>query len=101
MALRGLDHKMVTNLCDVVERKFSKIFSWLDASLVDQGKKVVAQFEASLTNQLKDEVRKKFHFCLWSWSLPIQKRVVRPIKRLVHKRRCHSKVEVEEVGLID
>ena len=42
MALRGLDPKMITNLCDVVERKFSKMSTWLDASLVDRGKKVVA-----------------------------------------------------------
>ena len=50
MALRGLDPKMIMNLRDVVERKFSKMSSRLDASLVDRGEKVVAQFEASLVD---------------------------------------------------
>ena len=60
----------------------------LDASLADQVKKVIAKFEASLIDQVKDEVRKEFHSYLWSWSLPIQKRVVWPVMRLVHERRC-------------
>ena len=42
MALRGLDPRMITNLYDVVERKFFEMSAWLDASLVDRGKKVVA-----------------------------------------------------------
>ena len=46
-------------------------------------------------------MRKTFHRCLWSWSLSIQKRVVWPVKRLVHERRWHSKVKVEEVGFFD
>ena len=41
---------MIVNLCDVVEGKFSKMFSQLDTSLADRGKKVVAQFEASLVD---------------------------------------------------
>ena len=50
MALRGLDPKMITNLCDVVERKFSEMSARLDASLVDRGKKMVVHFEASLVD---------------------------------------------------
>ena len=60
MALRGLDPEMIVNLHDVVERRFSKMF---------------AQFEASLSDRVKDKVRKAFHSCLWSWSLSIWKRV--------------------------
>ena len=71
MALRGLDPKMIMNLHDVVERKFSKMSTQLDASLANRGKKVVAQFEASLDDRVKDEVRKEFCSYLWSWSLPI------------------------------
>ena len=89
---------MITNLYDVVERKFSKMSTQLDASLVDRGKKVVTQFEASLVDRVKDEVRKVFRSCLWSWSLPIWKRGVWPVKRLFHERRWHSKVEV---GFVD
>ena len=66
--------------------------------MAGQGKKVVAQFEASLADRGKDEVRKEFHSCLWSWSLPIQKRVVWLVKRLVCKRRWHIMVKVEAVG---
>jgi len=98
MALRGLDPKMIRNIHDVVERKFSEMSTRLDASLVDQGKKVVAQFEASLAGQVKDEVRKEFHSYLWSWGLLIQKRVVWTVKRLVHERIGHSKVDV---GFVD
>ena len=43
-------------------------------------------------------MRKEFHRCLWSWSLPIQKRVVWLVKRLVHEKRWHSKIEV---GFVD
>ena len=43
-------------------------------------------------------MRKEFRSYLWSLSLPIQKRVVWPVKRLVHERRWHSKVEV---GFVD
>ena len=71
MALRRLDPKMIANLHDIVEKKFSKMSIRLDASLVDRGKKVIAKFEASLADRVKDEVRKEFHSCLWSWSLPI------------------------------
>ena len=46
---RGLDPKMIVNLHDVVERRFSEIFS---------------QFETSLVDRVKDGVRKKFHRCL-------------------------------------
>ena len=49
-------------------------------------------------DQVKDEMRKEFHSCLWSWSLPIPKRVVWPVKRLVREKRWHSKVEV---GFVD
>ena len=66
MALRELDPKMITNLYNVVERKFSEISTRLDASLADRGKKVVAQFEASLADRVKDEVRKEFRSYLWS-----------------------------------
>ena len=59
---------------------------------------MVAQFEVSLVDRVKEGVRKEFRSCLWSWSLPIRKRVVWPVKRLVHERRGHSKVDV---GLID
>ena len=89
---------MIMNLHDVVERKFFEMSARLDASLVDRGKKVVAQFEASLADRVKDEVRKEFHSYLWSWSLPIRKRVVWSIKRLVREKRWHSKVEV---GFVD
>ena len=63
------------------------MFARLDASLVDQGKKVVAHFEASLFDQVKDEVRKEFRSYLWSWSLLIWNRVDWLVKRLVHDRR--------------
>ena len=59
---------------------------------------MIAKFEASLADRVKDEVRKEFHSCLWSWSLPIQKRVVWPVKRHFRERRWHSKVEVEDCG---
>ena len=98
MALRGLDPKMITNLRDVVERKFSEISTRLDASLADRGKKVVAQFEAILADRVKDEVRKEFRSYLWSWNLPIRKRVDWPVKRLVHEKRGHSKVDI---GFVD
>ena len=71
MALRGLDPKMIVKIHDIVERKFSKMSSKLDASLADRGKKVVAQFETSLADRVKDEVRKEFCSYLWSWSLLI------------------------------
>ena len=51
MALRGLDPKMIMNLHDVVERKFSEMSAWLNASLADQD---------------KDGMRKTFRRCLWS-----------------------------------
>ena len=59
---------------------------------------MVAQFEAILADRVKDEVRKEFYSYLWSWSLPIQKFFVWPIKRLFHERRWHSKVDV---GFVD
>ena len=98
MALRGLDPKMIANLHDIVEKKFSKMSTRLDASLADRGKKVIAKFEASLADRVKDEVRKEFRSYLWSWSLLIRKRVVWPVKRLVREKRWHSKVEV---GFVD
>ena len=42
MTLRGLDAKIIMNLRDVVERKFFEMSTWLDVSLVNRGKKVVA-----------------------------------------------------------
>ena len=59
---------------------------------------MIAKFEASLADRVKDEVRKEFRSYLWSWSLPIQKRVVWPVKRLVCEGRWHSKVDV---GFVD
>ena len=44
MALRGLDPKMIVNLHDIVEKKFSEMSIRLDASLVDRGKKLIAKF---------------------------------------------------------
>ena len=87
MALRGLDPKMIVNLHDIVEKKFSEMSIRLDASLADRGKKVIAKFEASLADQVKDEVRKEFRSYLWSWSLLIWNRVDWLVKRLVHDRR--------------
>ena len=98
MTLRGLDPKMIANLHDIVEKKFFEMSTQLDASLADQGKKVIAKFEASLVDRVKDEVRKEFRSYLWGWSLPIRKRVVWPVKRLVRERRWHSKVDV---GFVD
>ena len=87
MALRGLDPKMIVNLHDILEKTFSEIYNQLDASVADRGKKVIAKFEANLTDHVKDEVRKEFHSYLLSWILPIWKRVVWLVKRLVHERR--------------
>lgn len=86
MAPRGLDPEMIVNLRDVVERRFSKMST---------------QFEASLVDRIKDKVRKEFCGCLWSWSLWIQKKVVWSIRRLVGERRGHSKVKEEEVDFVD
>ena len=72
-----------------------------EASLVDQANEVVAQFETSLAGQDKDRIGKAFHRCLWSWTLPIWKRVVWSTKRLVYERRWHRKVEVEDIGFFD
>lgn len=47
MAPRGLDPEMIANLRDVVERNFSKMPARFEASLANQTKKVVAQFETS------------------------------------------------------
>ena len=96
MALRGLDHEMIANLHDIVERKFSEMSTRLEASLVDQAKEEVAWFETSLVDRDKDRMGKTFYRCLWSWSILIQKRVFWPVKRLVHERRWHRKVKVEE-----
>lgn len=71
------------NLRDVMERRFSEMPTRLEASLADR---------------VKDRVRKAFCGCLWRWSLPIQKRVFRLVKRLVHERRWHRRVEV---GFVD
>ena len=62
----GDGSERITNLHDVVERKFSKMSTRLDASLANRGKKAVAQFEACLADQVKDEVRKEFYSFLWS-----------------------------------
>ena len=50
MVPRGLDPRMIANLCDVLEMRFSKMFARVEASLVERGKKVVAHFEASLAD---------------------------------------------------
>ena len=50
MAPRGLDPEMIVNLCDVVERRFSKMSSQFEASLANRAKKEVAQFETNSTN---------------------------------------------------
>ena len=68
MAPRGLDPEKIVNLYDVLERRFSEMSTWIQVSLADR---------------VKDEVRKEFRSYFWSWSLPIQKRVVWPVKRLV------------------
>ena len=47
MALRGLDPKMIVNLCDVVEMNFSKLSTWFEDRLAKKTKKVVPQFETS------------------------------------------------------
>ena len=36
----GLDREMITNLHDIVERKFSEMSARFDASLADQDKEV-------------------------------------------------------------
>ena len=66
MVLRGLDPKMIINLYDVVERKFSEMFAWVVASLADQAKEMVSRFETSSVDQDKDRMRKKFLIYLWS-----------------------------------
>ena len=71
MLPRILDPKMIENICDVVEKKKSKMSSQFEA-----------QLEAILTNQVK-EGRVEFCRYLRSWSLPIRKRVVWPVRRLV------------------
>ena len=50
MALRGLDPKMIANVYDIVEMNFSKTSTQFEASLADQAKEEVAQFETSLAN---------------------------------------------------
>ena len=75
MALRGLKPEMIVNLCDVVERRFFKMSTQFEAGLANRAKEVSTQFEASSIDRVKDRVRKEFHRCLWSWSLPIWKRV--------------------------
>ena len=57
---------------------------------------MVAQFD----DQGKDRIRKAFQRCFWSWSLPIRKRVVWRVKRLLRERRGNGKVEME-VGFVD
>lgn len=66
MAPRVLDPEMIVHLCDVVERRFFEMFSWFEASLVDQDKEVIAWFETSSVDQDKDRMRKAFCRCLWS-----------------------------------
>lgn len=66
MASRGLDHKIITHLHDVVERRFSKISTQFGASFSNQAKEVVAWFEFSLTDRDKDRLRKALCICLWS-----------------------------------
>ena len=41
MAPRGLDHEMITKVCDIVERSFSKMYTLFETRLADQTKKVV------------------------------------------------------------
>ena len=66
MAPRGLDPKMIANLCDVMERRFFEMYEQFEASLVDQEKKEVALFETSSSDRDKDKMRKAFRRCLWS-----------------------------------
>ncbi len=60
MALRGLDPGKIANFRDVVEKRFSEMSSWFEASLADRVKEGMVKFRGDL----------------WSWSLPIRKRVV-------------------------
>ena len=89
MATRGLDPEMIAKVCDIVERNFSKMFDRFEARLADNTMKVVSQSD----DQGKERIRKAFQRCFLSWSLPIRKRVVWPVKRLVRERRGHGKVE--------
>ena len=72
--------------------------TWVEASLANRAKEEVSQFETSSFDQDKDRMRKAFHRCLWSQSLPIWKRVVWLVKTRVHEIRWHNKVEV---GFVD
>ena len=96
MGPRRLDPEMIAKVCDIVERNFSKMFDRFEARLADQTKKVVSQSD----DQSKERIRKAFQRCFLSWGLPIRKRVVWPVKRLVHERKGHGKVEME-VGFFD
>ena len=59
MALRRLDPEMIAKICDVVDKKMSKISSRFEA-----------QLESRMTNCIKEGM---VEFCrsLWSWSLLI------------------------------
>lgn len=50
MSLRRLDHGMIANLYDVVEKRLSNMLAWLEDRLTDQVKEVMVEF----------------HRCLWS-----------------------------------
>ena len=80
MSLRRLDLGMIANLHDVVEKKMFEMSSRFEA-----------QMEARLAERVKGGMI-EFHRCLWSWSLPIKKKVVWPVKKIV-QRRWHNKVE--------
>ena len=67
---------------DIVERNFSKMFDRFEARLADQTKNMVAQSN----DQSKERIRKAFQRCFLSWGLPIRKRVVWPVKRLVREK---------------
>ena len=79
---------MIAELYDVVDKKMSEMSSQFEA-----------QLESRLTNCVKEGMV-EFHRCLWSWSVPVWKRVVWIIRRLVQERRGHGKVEME-VGFVD
>ena len=65
MAPRALDVEMTVNLHDVVEIIFFEMSAWVEVSLADRIKKVVAQFETSSADQVKDKMRKALCRCLW------------------------------------
>ena len=76
---------MIVNIHDIIERRINETIAQVDVVV-----------DVSFSKRVKKP--KKEVVCYWSWSLPIRKIVVWPIRRLVQERRWHSKVEVEEVA---